>query len=271
MEPRGKEICEKLKYIRKQIAEANGICYSPSTCTSTGFCRGTCPACEQERSFLEQQLRLKQLAGQAVKVVGLVSGLTVLSAQPLNAQTTEQLNDNTVMEWDIYEFPPMGQIPPREETQIDEMAEFVAENRNKLFIILGHTDERGSEKYNRKLSLARAKYIETMLKERIKDTSLLIIPVGASFYEPVIPNATNEVEHEQNRRISLEIYVPVHHKGKVGALIEYAICKKMGIEIPPGIDKVFSRLSQQSYKEDRTKKAYDKLAKKLIKLRADLH
>jgi hypothetical protein len=110
-----------------------------------------------------------------------------------------------------------------------------------------------------------------MLKERIKDTSLLIIPVGASFYEPVIPNATNEVEHEQNRRISLEIYVPGHHKGKVGALIEYAICKKMGIEIPPGIDKVFSRLSQQSYKEDRTKKAYDKLAKKLIKLRADLH
>lgn len=43
---RGRDICNTLKAIRKQIADANGIAYSPEECHFTGECKGTCPKCE---------------------------------------------------------------------------------------------------------------------------------------------------------------------------------------------------------------------------------
>ena len=45
---RGRYICNTLKAIRKQIADANGIDYSPEECHFNGECKGTCPKCEQD-------------------------------------------------------------------------------------------------------------------------------------------------------------------------------------------------------------------------------
>lgn len=42
---RGRYICNTLKAIRKQIADANGIDYSPEECHFNGECKGTCPKC----------------------------------------------------------------------------------------------------------------------------------------------------------------------------------------------------------------------------------
>ena len=39
---RGRYICNTLKAIRKQIADANGIDYSPEECHFKGECKGTC-------------------------------------------------------------------------------------------------------------------------------------------------------------------------------------------------------------------------------------
>lgn len=50
---RGRDICNTLKAIRKQIADANGIAYSPEECHFTGECKGTCPKCEQDVRDLE--------------------------------------------------------------------------------------------------------------------------------------------------------------------------------------------------------------------------
>ena len=52
----GKRICETLKTIRKQIADANGIVYEPKKCNFKGECRGTCQVCEQEVKYIEKQL-----------------------------------------------------------------------------------------------------------------------------------------------------------------------------------------------------------------------
>lgn len=48
MATRGRNICNTLKAIRKQIADANGISYSPEECHFKGECKGTCPKCEQD-------------------------------------------------------------------------------------------------------------------------------------------------------------------------------------------------------------------------------
>lgn len=74
---KGKKICNELKAIRKQIADANGIEYSPAECTHKGECKGTCPKCESEVRYLESELNMRRLLGKAVVVAGL--GLSVAS------------------------------------------------------------------------------------------------------------------------------------------------------------------------------------------------
>ena len=79
MKSNGKNICHTLKTIRKQVAEANGIDYTPAPCHFDGDCSGTCPACEAEVQYIERQLGRLRLAGKAVKVAGLAFGLTMVA------------------------------------------------------------------------------------------------------------------------------------------------------------------------------------------------
>ena len=79
MKSNGKNICHTLKTIRKQVAEANGIHYTPAPCRFDGECSGTCPACEAEVQYIESQLGRLRLAGKAVKVAGLALGLTMVA------------------------------------------------------------------------------------------------------------------------------------------------------------------------------------------------
>lgn len=80
MKTRGRNICDTLKAIRKKIADANGIEYSPEECHFKGECRGTCPKCEQEVKNLEYELRLRQMAGTAIKVAGVAAGIVAMTA-----------------------------------------------------------------------------------------------------------------------------------------------------------------------------------------------
>ena len=79
MKSNGKNICHTLKTIRKQVADANGIYYTPAPCHFDGDCSGTCPACEAEVQYIESQLGRLRLAGKAVKVAGLALGLTMVA------------------------------------------------------------------------------------------------------------------------------------------------------------------------------------------------
>ena len=63
-----------------QVAKANDIKYAPSECHHKGDCAGTCPKCEAEVRWLEQQLQLRRQLGKAVAVVGVSMGLAALTA-----------------------------------------------------------------------------------------------------------------------------------------------------------------------------------------------
>ena len=67
---RGKQTCRILKDIRRQIAEANDIEFITSECQYQGDCLGTCPKCEAEVRYLEQQLERKRMAGKAITILG---------------------------------------------------------------------------------------------------------------------------------------------------------------------------------------------------------
>ncbi len=76
----GKSKCKILKEIRKQIAAENDIAYVTSECKHKGDCAGTCPKCEAEVRYLEDQLRLRQNAGKAVAVAGIAAAIMVTAS-----------------------------------------------------------------------------------------------------------------------------------------------------------------------------------------------
>lgn len=85
---RGKQTCKILKEIRRQIAEANGIEFATSECRYKGDCLGTCPKCEAEVRYLEQQLRARSLAGKAITLAGIsAASLAMLMPMTSKAQT----------------------------------------------------------------------------------------------------------------------------------------------------------------------------------------
>ena len=206
---KSKITCETLKDVRKQVADANGIVYTPAKCDFEGVCAGTCPACEQEREYIEKQISLKRKAGEIVKIAGLVAGLTTLAplatvAQEMNApEPTEQIS--LLSEEYFFEF---GGIKPEYEDRIDQLTELVSQMPGEVFVITGHTDGRGSEAYNLKLSQKRADYIRNLILNKLEYQGFniedyKIISIGLANIAPNIPDAQTEPEHEQNRRVSL--------------------------------------------------------------------
>ena len=97
---RGKQTCKILKEIRRQIAEANGIEFATSECRYKGDCLGTCPKCEAEVRYLEQQLRARSLAGKAVALAG-ISAASLAMLMPINAEAQTQQECQTFMKGNI--------------------------------------------------------------------------------------------------------------------------------------------------------------------------
>ena len=217
----GKQKCEALKAIRKQIADLNNIQYVPCECTHTGECMGTCPTCERERQYIEEQLSIKKRKGNVLKVMGVAAGLSAITAfQEAVAQEQATNADSTLVkfEWNYYMPELFGEcVTPDHLAQWDEMAEFISKFPNDTFLVVGHTDGRGAEdylksserkeKYNQALSERRAKYLREMLIDRGVDPNK-IQAIGSGDKEHVIPNAETEFDHEQNNRVTLEFYSP---------------------------------------------------------------
>ena len=123
----GKSKCKILKDIRKKIAEENDIDYVTSECKYQGECSGTCPKCEAELRYLENELTKRKNLGKTVAVAGIAAALVVGSAGctlPVPDQTagappyqettcaTQPLEDET--EGEIIEI--LGEISPPEDT-----------------------------------------------------------------------------------------------------------------------------------------------------------
>ena len=76
----GKRKCRILKEIRQRIADENDIPYVTRECSFQGDCKGTCPRCESELRYLEQQLALRESLGRRVTLAALCAGMTLSTA-----------------------------------------------------------------------------------------------------------------------------------------------------------------------------------------------
>ena len=118
---RGKQTCKILKEIRRQIAEANDIELVTSECRYKGDCLGSCPKCEAEVRYLEQQLRVRSLAGKAVALAGISAGMILMSGCSGTSSNNNKVEELENIVFNIEETEDTieeGELPAIEDTVI---------------------------------------------------------------------------------------------------------------------------------------------------------
>ena len=80
MKKNGKNICKELKAIRRRVADENNIPLEQHECTYDGPCDGTCPRCEAEVKYLEQELHRRMNLGKAAAVAGVAMSLAAFTS-----------------------------------------------------------------------------------------------------------------------------------------------------------------------------------------------
>jgi len=90
----GKKICKTLKEIRQQIAKNNDITLITSECHYKGECKGTCPKCEAEVRYLENELIKRRQLGKAVAIAGISLGMLGSLTECTVQQRTNKTHSN---------------------------------------------------------------------------------------------------------------------------------------------------------------------------------
>jgi len=116
----GKNKCKILKDIRRKIAEDNDISFVTSECRFQGECSGTCPKCEAELRYLEQELKARQRAGKAIAVAGIAAALVVGSTGCALFDPDPLTGDTPYYEQPVADAP-AGDIPYYEEPTEEEL------------------------------------------------------------------------------------------------------------------------------------------------------
>jgi outer membrane protein OmpA-like peptidoglycan-associated protein len=94
-----------------------------------------------------------------------------------------------------------AQLKPGANNALDSLAEYLADNEARRLLIEGHTDARGSDDYNQRLSQRRAESVRDELIARgIAPDRLTAVGRGEA-----LPVATNETTsgRQQNRRVEI--------------------------------------------------------------------
>lgn len=102
----GKSKCKILKDIRKKIAEDNDIAYVTSECKYQGECSGTCPKCEAELRYLEEELNKRKNLGKTVAVAGIAAALVVGSTGCVSIISTQTGGSPPVRDRTTYQTEP---------------------------------------------------------------------------------------------------------------------------------------------------------------------
>ena len=88
-------------------------------------------------------------------------------------------------------------------SKLDQAAEVIKSSNGGTFLITGHTDKKGNDAYNLKLSRERAAAVVRALEERgVADTQLKSTGVGSR--DAVVPATASNEEREADRKVVVE-------------------------------------------------------------------
>ena len=87
--------------------------------------------------------------------------------------------------------------------KLDQAAEVIKSSNGGTFLVTGHTDKKGNDTYNLKLSRERAAYIVKALEQRgVADTQLKSTGVGER--DAVVPETASDEERARDRKVVVE-------------------------------------------------------------------
>lgn len=112
---KGKDKCNILKDIRRRIAEENDIAFVTSNCEFKGECKGTCPKCEAEVRYLEQELEKRRRLGKSIALTALSA--TMLLGAAGCYDPVEKEEDYTATEGEV----PVESVEPGDTEEIIEL------------------------------------------------------------------------------------------------------------------------------------------------------
>ena len=95
-------------------------------------------------------------------------------------------------------------LRPSSKVRLDSLFDFLSLNDNLVVEINSHTDVRGNDLYNMKLSEARAKSVVDYLIEKGMEKERLVSK-GYGETTPLIVDAKTEEEHQKNRRTTFQM------------------------------------------------------------------
>lgn len=101
-------------------------------------------------------------------------------------------------------------IRPDAETALSAVASALEEFKGKKIRIIGHTDSKGADAYNNKLSARRAESVKKWLSLKPNLNGFILVSEGKGEWEPIVPNQLPSGEddpqgRQKNRRVEIRI------------------------------------------------------------------
>lgn len=142
-------------------------------------------------------------SGFIVKESGFAASETDLSGQTNDFQIELNLSSDVLFDFD------KAVLKPEAAEELQKVADVIREKSKGTVRIIGHTDSKGSESYNKTLSLARAESVRNWLESQGVRQNYQISGAGAA--NPVVPNtredgSDNPEGRAQNRRVEVIIH-----------------------------------------------------------------
>jgi outer membrane protein OmpA-like peptidoglycan-associated protein len=132
------------------------------------------------------------------------------------AATVERVGEGIKVTFDSQLLFDFGKTNLKEANKVDlqKFAETLTQNPDTNLLIVGHTDNVGSESFNKTLSKNRARAVSSQLTSAGVSRSRLKLQ-GKGESQPVVSNDT-EYNRSQNRRVEIAIYANSKMKNEAG-------------------------------------------------------
>ncbi len=134
-----------------------------------------------------------------VEVEAAETGLVVVDAEAMGSDIAEY--GRVVLDGLVFDFD-QATLLPESDAALEQIAIYLAQNPDKSFYVVGHTDSVGTFAYNQQLSADRARTVVDTLRTRFDISTDRIEPHGVG---PLVPVFSNDAEagRERNRRVEL--------------------------------------------------------------------
>lgn len=151
---------------------------------------------------------MRPITGRVVAIVGMTRGLEAV-LEELGARVTAQEIRIDLAADVLFDFD-KADLKPAAVTELGKVAQVIAGHAGAPIRIAGHTDSKGNDAYNLRLSERRAAAVATWLTANAGVAANQVETEGRGEVEPVAPNATPDGRddpegRQKNRRVEITI------------------------------------------------------------------